>query len=481
MKFIGIILLSICVTGLLAARNYSIIGAGPVGLFLSLRLLDENFDESKVTIYELRKDFIRPQCLRIPFILANKIPAELKVNLWPNELLRNTIFKARKKGEEKFDEFWPLMNNEHFPRIHVGDFQTNILKYLNTKHSEKFKIIYKSVVTTEVPPNDEKNISIDSLDSDIIFFAAGGGKANELLREKLKIKEKKEIKNHGDLDGVYLTYDRKNIKPDYYENYMRKGKPLSRQELSSHGITYSATNNANGSVQLYTYDVTEPFKKIYKNLIVSKSQPEAAEKAKSLIKWSSFPNSVIYKDGKIISRGVPTEDEKNYMKTYAAEVKAHLDKLLTKYEIELPDDAHLQYAPRKIYAFTTVSSKLAGPKSIPVVFAGDAMGGTDYKYGLNLGRGLFEADEIARLLGNQTATVNDVITKYQTYWDGILEAEFTDGERDLSSENKIYYKYVVMGRNVDGTVLEDKNEHFKIYVDALAAKKAKQKRRRLKK
>ena len=295
MKFIVIAVFALCLTSLFS-KKYEIVGGGPVGLYLSIELLKLT-DTEKVIVYEAREEFKRPQCLRLPFGLAKKFPMPLRFKLWPNETLRDTIFKDRRRTDTDFNQFWPNPGYEHFPRIQVGNFQIEIINYLKLTYPTKFSIIYGS----------KSKEDINTSKSDLIFFTAGGGKFNKEVRDLLQIGSMRynfleDSTNPVILDGIYITYVNKDstgaMKP---ENYIRTfsgiQRPMNRVALSADGLTYSATNNENGNVQLYTYDVGDKFKEIYRGI------------NDTIKKYCAWPKSVNYKTGEIIEPEKLKKDE----------------------------------------------------------------------------------------------------------------------------------------------------------------------------
>ena len=162
MKIINLlILLSLCMYLLASSPEpkklkYSIIGAGPVGIYLSYLLL-KNANIENITLYERKgvtedgkindETFTRPQCLRLPFEIANGFDANLKTQYWPREILRNTIFDSKKTDDPEFKEFWPNFGYHHFPRIKVGNFQYEMMDFLLKKYPDKskFELVDKKV------------------------------------------------------------------------------------------------------------------------------------------------------------------------------------------------------------------------------------------------------------------------------------------------------------------------------------------------
>jgi len=103
------------------------------------------------------------------------------------------------------------------------------------------------------------------------------------------------------------------------------------------------------------------------------------------------------------------------------------------------------------------------------------MGGTDYKYGLNLGRGLYEADQIVKLLvsntNNDIINIDNTLSLYKKYWLDILDKEFGDPKRKLTDDKSIFYKYVVNGRTVNGKCLGEDARDLQFYIDAFIGHK----------
>ena len=391
-------------------QTYSIAGAGPVGLYLALRLLEEN-PRAKVELYEARSTFTRTQCLRLPYDNARKLPEKLKSKLWPDDKVRDTIFSNKKSSDLAF---WPHPNYQHYPRIAVGNFQTHLLAYLKTSFADRFAFHNKEVKIKEVSEWLAES-------NNPVFITSGALGLNNDVRDHLRITEKFENslgKNDYDEFGLYLIYN--NSKPEYYEK-------TSREKLGAHGLTYSATNNEYSQVQFYTYP-KETFIPYYSNL------PFVCRDA-------TFPKAIEFYN---TSAKFAWKDESIGLK-WLDDFKKELESIASKYEIQFPKSAKLHCAPRKEYAFYKSISK-----DYPVVFFGDSVGGTDFKYGLNLGRGLLEVDFFVENLKKKS--FSDTAILYQQYWDEIIAKEFNSLKNnitDLIADPWIFFKYVVLGRNVD--------------------------------
>ena len=94
--------------------------------------------------------------------------------------------------------------------------------------------------------------------------------------------------------------------------------------------------------------------------------------------------------------------------------------------------------------FKTELERIAKGYNIELVFIGDSVGGTDFEYGLNLGRGLLEVDFfVENLKKTRSAKTANL---YQQYWDKIIDKEFNSMQKninDLIAEPWIFFKYVV--------------------------------------
>ena len=467
--------------------SYLIVGAGPVGLFLASRIL-EKIKDSKVDIWEKRLEFNRRQCIRLPFEIANLFNDKVKTKLWPVENLRKMLFDIP-DVEPKL--FWKQLGYQHFPRISVGNFQQTLQNFMDSEYSTRFKLIpkevkdikdfddikdkYKMIFLTFGNTRDMKNFRKDSL-----FYPKPEKESEKSETIEKSESEKKDNKNKdNEKDGIYLIYRNyiEDVNKIINEDYIRKSVPLDRKVLSKDGLTYSGTNNENRDVQFYTYPDLDNFK-FYTR---SKKVPE------NIIESISFPLGLNYKFGrnkedKAEVKRFETKLNKSEIEVkkifdeeneWLKEVREDLDPLFEKYEIYIPNSANLHYAPRKHYAYKSITNENI---NIPNIFAGDSMGGTDYKHGLNLGRGLYCAEKIVELMLKNKDNTKSIIDNYQTYWDDVLASEFEKGiEENLISDNKIFFKYVINGRTVKGTKYDESK--FNQYLDEIKEKKRKRLRR----
>ncbi len=68
-------------------------GGGPVGCYLAYKLLTISSNK-QVILFESKK-FERPQVIRIPFIVADDFPLEVKNQMWCDFETRSRIFRSR--------------------------------------------------------------------------------------------------------------------------------------------------------------------------------------------------------------------------------------------------------------------------------------------------------------------------------------------------------------------------------------------------
>ena len=80
--------------------------------------------------------------------------------------------------------------------------------------------------------------------------------------------------------------------------------------------------------------------------------------------------------------------------------------------------------------FKTELERIAKGYNIELVFIGDSVGGTDFEYGLNLGRGLLEVDFfVENLKKTRSAKTANL---YQQYWDKIIDKEFNSIQKNIN-------------------------------------------------
>ena len=431
-----ILFVTILVLSVRSEDKYLIIGAGPVGLYLANELLSKN-PSSNVEIVEGRL-FIRPQCIRLPYAIAVNFPKEVKQALWPVLSIREMIFSMITIPDKNLST---KLGYQNFPRISVGNLQKTFKEYLEFKYPTRFTF-KKMSADVDYIQNQSRE------DKKIIFFTAGAGLFNEDLRISLNIPIKvwDFTDSEYELDGVYLIY-RNNKDGDsqrkFDEDYRRNGQFMNRFDLSRNGLTYSASNNEQRDVQVYTYPVGV-LEDIYRKM------PDTIKRS------ASFPQGINYKTGHILTESQrlnpdPSTLVKIKENEWLVELRHILDNLFETFEIYIPHDANLHYAKRIQYAFANTHSR--NINGVDVVFVGDSMGGTDYKYGLNLGRGLYSAYNLVEFLTKSPANIPHALEEYQKYWNHVVANEFGDYKKDLVANSEIFYKYVVMGRTVNGKVL----------------------------
>ncbi|MBI2785149.1 MAG: alanine racemase [Legionella longbeachae] len=400
-----------------------IIGGGPVGCYLAYKLLTTSSNK-QVVLFESRL-FERPQVIRIPFIVANDFPLNVKNKMWCDNETRSRIFDA---GLSTDKNFWPKPDYSFWPWISISAFQTSIIDFLKTDSLFK-KRFYFIPDDGNIAPNKwqaaiEKaypnfNASIP-LSTEAIFCTCGT--QAKMLRQELNLLSGKppEIKGH----GIYLIYQNKKM-----EHYKRSEHNLSYVELGKNGVSYAAANNSYLDVQLYTY-------------------PE----------------------GNLVS--IFHEIPEEFIQRAVYKQNANPLDIANKFNIAMPDDLsqiRVFYAPRTEYYWDIAASNIPWQEhSRPLFFLGDSAGSTDYKSGLSMGRGLLSVQALSQFINKHSDDFLKITSDFQVYWEKVKIREFNKGPQ-LSSEPWIQYHYLIKGRNViypDKTKIHYiKDDQYLNYVD----------------
>ena len=399
----------------IAQAKYLVLGGGPAGLYMAYSLLLNDVD-AEVELYEGR-DFIRPQVIRVPFKFTERLSAEMIKDLWPDEGTRHRIFKPGKISDANF---WPKPDYSYWPFNNVGDFQNIMLNTL--KKNKNFKHIASHMSV------DELVLLAKDIDTNIqgIFIATGPGQFTTDLRHELLMAEgkKREHKGH----GIYLIYRNQSL-----ESY----EQLKSSELGADGLTYAASNNRQKDVQIYTYPAAQgPLKEVYDEL-----KGDVAREFMGRAGFKQYLSNPLSLDDEFL--GLEQSEGSLWFKKF----KDAVVELSQKHKVPLPEnlaDVKVIYAERSEYHWQKVSMRFNN--KVPLYFVGDASGGTDYKLGLSLGRGLLAVDELTSLMKKNP---KDSVDTFQHYWDKVISSEFGKGP-DLSGECFIKFKYLIQGRKIGG-------------------------------
>jgi len=123
-------------------------------------------------------------------------------------------------------------------------------------------------------------------------------------------------------------------------------------------------------------------------------------------------------------------------------------------------ECQLYYAPRSEAYFPQVQGLV---DDVPTMFVGDAAGGTDYRLGLSGSRGLMAGTFIAESLlslvqsgASWEESLWGAMSSYQTWWNKLVEVEFSQDDSKLTWRPDMYQKYLFEGRSYleDATQLE---------------------------
>ena len=413
---------------LVSNNHYTIVGAGPVGMYLSLKLL---LAGNYVTIYaEENSQQPRIQVVRIPPSVAKQLPDSIRKELWPHSNIRKKLFDTVLPSPVGYDR-WFL--------IQVGDFQSILLAYMRRHYSRhlpdetqtwrphQFYYLEQSIPLKNLPMLSGAPLT-SFYNSRMIFFASGG-KTSRLIRTKLKVKDHHYYKKIG--DGLYL-----NFQQTEKETYRRGKHLLSSTFFKHHGFTYTSSNNRFNRTQVYTYP----------NGILSKIFNHIPDEIryKGIYHLDHKKNILHLGDNMPVGLSASTQYWLGMYKQYVLS-------FIYKMKISLPDDLkriQLFYAPRSLNFFdkawhhaTFVTNLTSADRTLfkrPVVYIGDALGSTDYRLGLSLGRGLLMSDYLTNIINER-----NVLDKLQTYWDEIIDKEFKKEPSTLENSSTYgkYYKF----------------------------------------
>jgi alanine racemase len=421
-------------------------GGGPVGCYLAYKLLTQT--DARVFLFEGRS-FERPQVIRIPFCIAQTLPAEIKNKMWCDEETRQRLFNSYQIDDI---DFWPKPGYAYWPWIKIGLFQEAMIHYLQNhpQYKERFFFLPSNVdlekidVKSEIIklfPQDYASI----INNIAAIYCTCGGYAKS-LRKNLEVLAGKlpEQKGH----GIYLIYQNQNS-----ENYLRDHHPIAYAKLGERGISYAASNNCHYDVQLYTYPAGEL----------------------SAI-FDAIPDSFIQQaryDAQVGSLDMTGNQLSNPAKQWFENYKKIIIQETQQAGIELPRDLtaiKIYYATRSEYYWNRVIATWRGIDDVdmPLFFLGDSAGSTDYKFGLSVGRGFLAVDKVVDSLLQHQYDIDAVSSDYQAYWDSIISREFNKGVL-LPSEPWVLYQYLIKGRHVkfpDNRMIHyADNEQYENYLD----------------
>ena len=216
-------------------------------------------------------------------------------------------------------------------------------------------------------------------------------------------------------NGVYLLYE--NSKK---EDYIRNQSKIDMASLRSAGMTYAVSNNSQKHTQIYTYEegfnMLKSIPRDILNLLTSKG--------------------AIFKEHQ---ESLVDSIDQAWWCSYYDSLKKRLDEFL----IEIPDTTSVHYAERAEYFYECISSQLPvwEDENCAIVYVGDSAGGTDYRLGMSLGRGLLSVEEITKYTrcGDER-----MIGEYQKYWTKMIETEFR--KDNPLTDASVMQKYIEEGR-----------------------------------
>lgn len=323
--------------------------------------------------------------------------------------------------------------------MQVGEFQRIIKDYIEINYDDKrFKY--------EI----DETFNIESLQDrinqyDLAIVTAGNGIFTKNLRKLTNISDLATDDNYrDDLEkiGVYMLFE-----TDDKELYERCGQLMTGCELGAKGLTYAHSNDSSNHLQIYTYPSGET-REIFAQM------PESFKKIAAFRSSSSC----LTLDGKFNGKEMLSSEEKQWLQVYSSAIK----QILKKFEVPHPADDKIRvyYATRCEYCYDKAATSICGT---PLLFVGDSAGGTDYKLGLSLGRGLITTMNLVHEMKNANQIAFKAIVEFfNGYWGNVVATEFNTRNMLLGKTAEIVHKYVMEGKVVDGKKIE-RSEFIKEY------------------
>lgn len=131
--------------------------------------------------------------------------------------------------------------------------------------------------------------------------------------------------------------------------------------------------------------------------------------------------------------------------------------ILRHFHIAIPSDDKIQtfFSPRSEYYYEVAGKTLS---NVPVLFIGDAYGGTDYKFGISLDaarRGLIASKDLTdRIKAEGHIAFPGIVDFHNQMWKNVVAAEFGQQNPLLNKSTEIIFKYWMDGRIVDGKLVD---------------------------
>jgi len=390
--------------------------------------------------------FYRRSVIRGAFQVSKYLPRELIERMWCDDGVADKIFGMQQKIEHDYDAM---------PTFSVQLFQRRTAEYLKRHYPDNFNLYLGPRQVIPNYPVDEGTIGV--------ICAAGWSQGS-----KMRIREEKECPQGldqltkwdvGTKYGLLLQYRRVFQGKKFNETFDEH----SWRTLSKEGMTYGASNDEEKNVQLYVFSDAPSFL-----MYPLFEEAQDCKKFREILSSQArITNSSTDKHTLLTSPPNSCQDA-DYVR-WLGQVKQTLRDYLVKRNF-VPEtfdmgSINLFMAARSSAAYHKVQGRLSfnqvGVKEMretPVVFLGDAAGGTDYKKGLSGSRGQVACVKFVKYMMESlqeckthtwTVAQEKAMSLYQEYWDGVLESEFGEHVKNAHTfTNHCYYKYGMEGRQL---------------------------------
>lgn len=469
------------------------------------------------------KDPWRGPVIRIPYSIAKDLPDSLKRALWPKLIVRQRMFgpQPRDNGTWRITyQNVPLVEirdfelklREYLQRTFPEDFQLSIVERSDfgiPVSSDKPVRIVGQFATCGTPGGQSLRKHLRE-QAELLKFAPGALEQDGLFDDASWDDFLTRIEN-----PLFADDRHKTSRPSFHPGFSILLNPGTQSDgsvvqteqpfyddleqpsnnLGMHhrcGMTYSCANNDRNAVQIYLFPHekcpeiahSERVRKLFGELV---NDATGLPLRKELFPYlTAFSNSSSHRPPELRARALemqrfvgapePTSDAEFWLRDFREAVLEMMQEIgvLSKDRDELARcGARLHYAKRSESYFKKVTlsrapvelvnnldrSEVLNTFHVPILFAGDSAGGTDYKAGLSGGRGLMAVKDTARVLaralwhqekvGNWTHALLETLLMYQKHWEGIVRDEFgTDiGTEGLGSNENAWFRYITQGRH----------------------------------
>ncbi len=207
--------------------KFLIVGGGPVGLFMAIKLIEQFGKKAEIKLYEKRRTYSRTQIILFqPYLLKNILPIAL------SKMISERVCHGTRVAYDDYGFCFKnsMVKGQNLITITINDLETILFKYLDTpavkRNAGSFELVRKEFI---VGTKGDNNASSKDLKwADIVI---GADSKKSLVREKLL---KAEFIEHPHFTsyGLAMTFE-DNSNPKYFIKFDDKlSKAIRRIELN---------------------------------------------------------------------------------------------------------------------------------------------------------------------------------------------------------------------------------------------------------